>query len=606
MHGKFVNEPGSSAPQGIEFHTSFDVSNPNADAQNANVRFSIEDAAGKPVFFKVWYVSVPPGETVNIPVGVTSSQWFDGTGLFTLKAEIGNIQSGETSYRVTHSPIQVPRFENVAEQAGVNVELPVYECGRWWFGAGWSDVDVDGDLDLLIARGSETPALYINDGNGHFTDEAADRGVTNSGGELFGVTFGDYDNDGDPDLYLMNNFEDRLYRNDGMGNFDDVTPSSGIVADKYAGSSGSWGDYDNDGYIDLYVANYGHCDAGTMDYHPDKLYHNNGDGTFTDVTELVENDPATREDGGTDGAGFQMAWFDIDGDRDLDIYLANDFWNRDPDANHMWRNDGMGDDGQWVFTDVSVASRTRFAMNAMGIGIADYDRDKDLDFALSNIHANRLMRNEGDGTFKDVAEPLGVKRPEQHVGGPSTTWGLAFADLNLDQWEDLFVVSGALVRPDDHQPDEVFVNDKGQRFLDLSAPSQADDDRVGRGMAFADWDQDGRMDLVVVQQDAPTLLYRNVTPRKDRHWLEVDLVGTTSNRDACGAIVFAWTGKGRPMMRQVMCGSVGLASYSDPTVHLGLGSNKTVKKLKILWPAGGTQTLHSVKGDRHITIEEAQ
>ncbi len=232
------------------------------------------------------------------------------------------------------------------------------------------------------------------------------------------------------------------------------------------------------------------------------------------------------------------------------------------------------------------------------------DRDLDLDMALSNIEATALLRNGGDGTFRDVAARTGVARPNQRVREKSITWGLAFADLNLDGWEDLYVVGGSLAqeaRPEP-QANAVFAN-TGGRFADLSAPSGAADDGVGRGLSLADYDRDGRVDLYVVNQGGRPLLFRNVTPRSGRHWLEVDTVGSASNRDGCGATLVATVGSAK-LLRQVFCGSVGLGGGSDPVVHFGLGRAERVDKLRIVWPSGRVQTMRDVAGDRLLVVEE--
>jgi len=242
-------------------------------------------------------------------------------------------------------------------------------------------------------------------------------------------------------------------------------------------------------------------------------------------------------------------------------------------------------------------------MNSMGIGVADYDRDLDLDFAVSNIGANVLARNEGDGTFTDVAASAGVDRPTKDAEDGSITWGLAFADLNLDGWEDLYVNAGALTYNQD-QPNEVFANaGRDGRFLDLSAPSGAADPAASRGLALADYDRDGRVDVLLVDQGGKVHLLRNVTPLGGRHWLEVRLAGSASNPDGCGAHLVFTSAIGS-MMREKFCGSTGLSSGSDPAVHVGLGSASTVGRLVIDWPSGAEQVLGDVAADQLLTVRE--
>jgi hypothetical protein len=330
-------------------------------------------------------------------------------------------------------------------------------------------------------------------------------------------------------------------------------------------------------------------------YDQDWLFHNEGNGTFTDRTSLLPEEA-------TFGAGFQAAWWDYDNDGDQDLYLANDQWGPQPDANRLWRNDGPQGEGGWRFTDVSVESGSGYLINSMGIGIGDYDRDLDLDLAISNIGPTVVARNEGDGTFAEVGGALGVDRRSQSLGVISITWALVFADLNVDGWEDLFVAAGSLADTP-LQPDEVFVNAGGTGFLDLSALGGADDPGSGRGVAVADYDRDGLLDLYVVNKGGSPRLYRNVTVVPGHHWLEVDLTGTTSNRDACGARLIL-TVDGARLLRQVFCGSTSLSSGSDTVVHFGLGADPEPSRLVIEWPSGLRQVIDRPAVDRVLSVTE--
>lgn len=594
-NGKFI-------PQGLPLEFEAKVTNSGSKADLVGFTFELArpDADESGVPFMRWERAVPAGGTVRVAGSVIPAQWFSQRGSFRIEAVSGDRVVGmPLSFEVTAPPVRLPRFKDVTVSAGLKTTLPNYLCPRWAAGAAWGDVEGDGDLDLYLPHQGENALLWINDGSGRFTNEARRRGVTNNAIGL-SATFADYDNDGDQDLYVVNDGPNRLYQNDGSGFFTDVAASAG-VDDALIGSSASWGDYDNDGYLDLYVTNYIDCASSNdpLTYFVDKLYHNEGDGTFSDRTGVLEKDPMNRNDGATVGAGFQAAWFDYDGDTDLDIYLGNDFVGRSPDGNHLWRNDGDGN-----FTDVSVASRTAFSMNTMGIGIGDYDRDLDLDIALSNIEENRLLRNNGDGTFTDVASQARVARPFQRVEEFSITWGLAFYDLNLDGWEDLYVAAGPFENAPQPQPNELFANGRNGKFLDLSAPSgAADKGGTSRGVAFADYDRDGRIDLYVVNQAGMPRLYRNVTSMHNQHWLEVDPVGNVSNRDGCGARLIV-TINGKKMLRQVFCGSVSLGSGHDPAVHFGLGSADRVEELVIEWPSGIRQVLRNVNADRFIEVRE--
>jgi hypothetical protein len=238
----------------------------------------------------------------------------------------------------------------------------------------------------------------------------------------------------------------------------------------------------------------------------------------------------------------------------------------------------------------------------MGIAVGYYDGDNDLDFGISNIGPTVLARNNGDGTFSDVATAAHVDRPLAWASEQSVTWGMAFFDFNLDRWEDLYVASGP-VGDLPQQPNEVFANLGDGTFADLSAVSGADLLGSSRGVAFADYDHDGRMDMFVMNQGGKPRLYRNISDVSGLHWLEVHLTGTSSNRDACGARLVL-TVEGQSMVREVMCGSISLASGSDPTVHFGLGSVAGPVGLSIEWPAGGRQVIDDPTIDQVLEVTE--
>jgi hypothetical protein len=248
-------------------------------------------------------------------------------------------------------------------------------------------------------------------------------------------------------------------------------------------------------------------------------------------------------------------------------------------------------------------------MNTMGVGIGDYNRDGRLDLALTNINANRLLRNNGDGTFTDVARAAGVARTYQQADQRGATWGATFGDLNLDGWEDLYVGAGYLWTLNvwygarfAAQPNEVYVNAHDGKFLDLSAPSGAADAGQSRGVAVADYNRDGRLDLYVVNQNGSPRLYENVTPFRGGRWLEVNTVGTVSNRDGCGARIVVTAGRAK-LTREVLCGSTSVSSGSDKVVHFGLGRVKKAS-LRITWPSGTSQTYTKLELDRLVTLKE--
>jgi hypothetical protein len=580
----------TAVPLGAPLRFRATVANPTGASVSTVLVPELAPAhSSSPVPFDQYSLVVPAHSSASVEGSAVSGQWFSETGPFEVR------MSGATPlrFKVTEPLVTVPRFDDATASAGLTTEhaAPIV-CGDYSAGAAWGDVDDDGLVDLFLPQQEAPAQLWIQQPGGSFVEEAAARGAQNLDRIGIGAVFADYDNDGDQDLYAVNDGPNRLYENDGAGVFTDVAESAG-VEDPGPGSSAAWGDYDGDGLLDLYVANYFRCPSERSD---DVLYHNEGDGTFTEVTELLQ------AEGTTNGLGFQAAWLDYDGDGDLDLYLANDYIGHSV-PNILWRNDGAGGPLGWRFTNVSDASGTGVAMNSMGIGIADYDRDLDLDLAVSNIGSTKLFTNAGSGGFSDQAEAARVARPSQRAGVPSVTWGLAFADFNNDGWEDLYVAAGSLSADPEPQPNAVFANGGEGGFYDLSAPSLADDPGVSRGIAFADYDRDGRMDIYVVNQGGQPHLFRNVTTGAG-HWLEVDLTGTTSNTDACGAWLEADLPGGGTLARHVFCGSVGLGSGSDSVVHFGLGEATQVDELRIRWPSGTVETLTGIAADQLLSVTE--
>jgi hypothetical protein len=582
---------GTVVPLGAPFRFRATVHNPTDEAVWETLVPELAPVgSSSSVPFGDYLVLIPAKSSTSVDGTVSSGQWFPDPGPFELR--LGD--ADPLRFDVTSPVVTPPRFVDATESAGVATDhVGTVDCTDYSAGAAWGDADGDGRIDLYLPHHGRPAQLWIQQPDGRFVDQATARGATNPDRIGIGAVFGDYDNDGDQDLYAVNDGPTRLYRNDGTGHFTDVTVAAG-VGDPSAGASASWGDYDADGYLDLYVVNYYRCPDIRFD---DVLYHNNGDGTFTDVTGLLQ---AT---GPTDGLGFQAAWFDYDGDTDVDLYLANDHIGHTV-PNVLWRNDGPGGPLGWRFTNVSDASGAGIAMNSMGIGVADYDRDLDLDIAVSNIAPTKLFVNNGQGAFVEQGETAGVARPRQRHFVLSTTWGLSFADFNKDGWEDLYVAGGSLsVVAPEAQPNALFVNAGDGTFHDLSAQSGTDDTTISRGVALADYDRDGRVDIYVVNQWGRPRLFRNVTTGGG-HWLKVDLVGTTSNTDACGAWIEVDLPGGGTIARQVFCGSVGLGSGSDTVVHFGLGPAMSVEELRIRWPSGAEQTLGPIAADQLITVTE--
>jgi hypothetical protein len=465
-------------------------------------------------------------------------------------------------------------------------------------GAAWGDYDKDGDLDLYVTSYGGPHHLYRNNGEGTFTDVAAAAGVAAAPFWGSGVTFVDYDNDGDLDLYVLSWGTNVLYQNNGDGTFANVTAAAGVGGDFQHWQSAAWGDYDNDGFLDVYVTNHRFCQIYPTS--PDRFYHNNGDGTFTEVTSLLNNaGPQTQ------GFGFAPGWLDYDNDGDPDLYLVADDLKHEENhyPNVLWRNDGPDGQGGWLFTDVSAESSTDLSINGMGLAIGDYNNDGNLDMGMSNTWSNMLLHNNGDGTFQNVTREAGVARGV--VGtAPSITWGIGFFDFNNDVYQDLYIVAGYLKGFMLAEPNALFLNNGDGTFTDVSAESGADDSGRGRTAAFADYDGDGFVDIFVANFGEPPLLYHNDGPGQGNghHWIEVELEGTVSNRNGVGAKVRVSAG-GLTQLRQVQCGD-SLGAGSDMAVHFGLGEATQVEQIEVVWPSGRVQVLTEVPLDRRITITE--
>jgi len=601
--------------QGLPFTFTAQVQNSGPGTATVTVTERLEPVGGgSPVDFVANNVSVPAGGTKSINSKIGTAQYFSQTGSFTITPMISGVPAGSAiTIDITAPTVLPPTFQDVTASAGLTLDpLPTPSCdGRLSAGAAWADVNKDGKLDLYVPLPDQNAKLFIFDGTlqaPHFTDMAAQYGVLNAGSVGRAAVFADYNNDGNQDLYVLNEGPNRLYRNNGNNTFTDVTTAAG-VGDPGWSHSGAWGDYDKDGYLDLYVVNYAYC---AWNYQNDTLYHNNGNGTFTDVTSYLEHGPGCA-DGCTIGSGFQAAWFDYDKDGDLDLYLANDYnaWGPNPDANHLWRNDGTDGVGGWIFTDVTASANAAPAdLQSMGIGISDSDGDLDLDLAISDINGNQGLRNNNNGTFtwNGVADAVNFDRPWESANVYQITWGLAYYDFNLDTSEDLYVAAGAILVPGEGSTDprhnQMFVNLGDGHFADLSTLSGADTGLHSRGVAFADYDRDGKMDMFVVNQAAAPILYHNTTATSN-HWLEVDPVGKTglSNKDGCGAVMLLTIGTKR-ILRQAFCGSVSLGTGNDPYVHFGLGTATIVNKLLIVWPDGKRQVQTNLAVDQAIKISE--
>ena len=465
-------------------------------------------------------------------------------------------------------------------------------------GSAWADFDNDGDIDVYITDNGAANNLYRNDGDTdfdgvpNFIDVAATYGLQDAAGVGHATNFIDYDNDGDQDLYVSNWGSSHLYENQliesGNVSFTDVTVTAGLIDDGRTVTA-AWADVDNDGHLDVYLAKHAYC-GGSDPRNGDKLYHSNGDGTFTDVT-------ATWLCSGCDpidsSLGFAAAWVDFDNDGDLDLYLVNDILQGDGQGgtgnfhNVLWRNDGSGCGG-WCFTEISVAANADTAVNGMGLGVGDYDNDGDFDFAFSDVGASTLLSNDGDATFTDVSGA-------SNAGTGALTWGTAFFDHDNDGWVDLFFASG-LIGVGGVTPDIFLHNNQNGTFTDISVSSGLNNGNRGRHAAMVDFDQDGLVDLFVGNYGTPAALYHNRADVQgnSNNWLYVTVEGTDSNRDGIGTRLTLTAG-GETQIREINSGSThGGGDYRAAYFGLGTATSGT---LVIDWPNGESDTIVIGAGD---------
>jgi hypothetical protein len=511
----------------------------------------------------------------------------------------------------------VPQFTDVTVEAGLNpTHRAAADAMRMGIGTGaaWFDYDRDGDLDLYLTQGEGPNALYRNNGDATFTDVAEALGAADAAHAGAGVAVADYDNDGWPDLYLANSDADVLLQNQGGSGFTDATAAGELPADERArGTSASWGDYDQDGFVDLYVTN--HMDLRGLSYSSqDRLYHNNGDGTFADASTLLGLDRLN-------GYGFIGAWTDYDYDGDADLLLVNDCPFGEAgryQPTYLFRNDGGPGPLAWIFTEVSARTGADHCRHGMGLAAGDYNRDGRADYFYTNIgRRTTLLTNHGD-QFTERAEEAGVLvgYDPRTPGGPflgTFSWGASFFDYDRDGWQDLFVAAGTLsldvAGATDPQPNVLFHNDgaeAGQEptFTDVSAMSGLDLPERSRTSITGDYDNDGDLDLLVVSVGESVRLYRNDTDN-GRHYLTVTLEGRASNRDGIGAWLTLTTPDGAEQHAEVRSGS-SLGGEDARSVFFGLGEHATIASLRVRWPSGREQTLTGLVADQPVEVVEPE
>ena len=535
-------------------------------------------------------------------------------------------------------------FENIASKAGLSTWKHAMGTPEKKFiledngsGVGLIDTNNDGWLDIYLVNGSTydaetgkaTPpkaALFHNNRDGTFTNIAVKAGVTNDRWG-FGVAIADYDNDGWPDIYVTNFGKNRLYHNNHDGTFTDVAEKAGIALGNWS-TGATWGDYDGDGRLDLFVPGYVHYDLANppasgdkgvaysfcqfrgeniscgprgLKGEPDHLFHSNGDGTFTDVSDKA---------GVADSNGYYgltSVFVDVNNDGKPDLLVGND-----STPNYLYLNKGDGS-----FEDISYASG--FALNengretaTMGIAVGDYQNNGMVDLFNTTFSDDYdpLYRNDDDANFTDISYQLGIAE----ITVPFLGWGTAFFDYDNDGWKDLIAANGHVYPIVDKEPwgttyaqrPLLFHNIGGKRFelmpaVERTALAQT---YVGRGLAVGDLFNDGKLDVVINVLDGSPALLRNVSPDK-HHWIEFKMIGgAKSPRDAVGTTLYLTANKMRQRGDVISGGSY--ASTSDPRLHFGLGDATAIDDIEVHWPSGSMEHFSAPQIDRIVTLKEGQ
>ena len=531
-------------------------------------------------------------------------------------------QQSEKQVSITESepiPLTEDFYQEIAKNVGLDfvhsigaaeMENIVESVGG---GAAFLDYDQDGFMDIFTCSGtwvegfSKTKPenseghnhLYRNLGNGTFKDVSREAGIIKSFYSM-GITVGDINNDNFPDIFLSNHGKNTLYLNLGNGSFKDISSKAGVEGKEDCSVGAVWLDFDNDGFLDLYVGNYLNFDPDyTYYYAPDGfpgplaydsqkdvLYRNNGNNTFEDVTEamgIVD----------IDGRAMGVGAADYDDDGFVDIYVANDHT-----VNFLWHNDqGKG------FKDLGTLSGTGFsqageATVSMSVDFADYNNDEKLDIFISDDNYCSLYENIGDGIFKDNSYASGISM----ASGQFVGWSSSFLDYDNDGDADIFKTNGELKHLYG-QEDQLFENTADGKFKDssLDLGSYFEEENVGRGACMGDYDNDGDMDILVINLNAETKFLRN-NKGNENNWILLDLKGSTSNRDGIGARIKIQCGDHIQTAQKKS--TTGYLSQNDPRIHFGLLKNEVIDRIEIRWPSGVFQELENIQVNQILKIEE--
>ena len=515
-------------------------------------------------------------------------------------------------------------FREVAHSAGLDFVLQNHPTPRKHMietmpgGVAAFDYNNDGRTDIFFTNGASIPSLekdsprffnrlYRNDGGMRFTDVTSEAGIAGAGYSM-GAAAADYNNDGHTDLFVAGVYRNILYRNQGNGKFEDVTEAAGIKSDKWSVAAG-WFDYDNDGWLDLFVVNYAHWTPDFDRYcgerdrnlrvycHPkyfeglaNTLYRNRRDGTFEDVT-------AKAGIAAHIGRGMSVAFADYDNDGLMDIFVTNDNM-----PNFLFHNQGDG-----TFKEVALeagVALTNYGLPvaSMGADFRDYDNDglPDLNITALAGETFPLFKNLGKGLFQDATH-------QSRLAALTTTrsgWSNGFFDFNNDGWKDLFTANSDVNDLIDlfqsthyKQTNTLLANLQDGTFQDVSAEAGFTLARAHRGSAFADFNNDGRIDIAVSALGEPAELWQNISPEVN-HWLMLRLIGSRSNRDGIGAIIRLGNQSNH------VTTAVGYASSSPSTVHFGTGKLEKIEQIEIHWPSGIVQVLRNVIANQVLEVHE--
>lgn len=507
-------------------------------------------------------------------------------------------------------------FKGAANAPMILAEQSPGVCVADYDGDGWPDIYFPNGGDVYQRKGATRNALYHNNGDGTFTDVTEKAGVPGTGYGM-GCVWGDYDNDGFPDLFVSQYGRNVLYHNNRDGTFTDVTDKAGVAGTEFGTtvhSGAVFFDYDRDGWLDLYVGGYvafgpdspqtcivygvqTTCAPSTYDGSPPSLYHNNGDGTFTNVTKKAGLYQPH-------GKNLAVGAADYDNDGWPDLFVANDGV-----VSYLYHNEHDGTFKEiGMLSGMAVGTEGR-VMAAMCISLGDYDNDGWLDLYISDWQGNsdHIWHNDHKGAFSEVSDDVGIA----HATRGHLSFGGGFFDYDNDGWLDLFITNGHVfpfieqvfpaVRY--RQTNSLFHNEGNGTFVETTgaAGDVFKASHLGRGVAFADFDNDGFLDVIVANDgEAPLLLHNS--GHNGNHFINFKLVGTKSNRDAIGARIRVVSG-GLSQIREIQSGGSYL-SQSDLRANFGLGQTNLAKTVEVTWPSGAHQSFHNLTADRFYRIVE--